>query len=43
MVREMTILMFQAIRLIEDKCLRDKNNYFNVITNSNNVRIAIIE
>ena len=38
MVREMIILMFQPIGLIEDKYLRERNDYFNVLTNSNNVR-----
>ena len=42
MVREVIILMLQPIRLIGDKCLREINDYFNALTDRNNVRVAII-
>ena len=45
MVREIIILMlmFQLTGLTEDKCLEERTDYFNVLTNRHNVRITMIE
>ena len=43
MVRERIILILQPIGLIEDVCLKERNDYFNVLTNKNNVKVVIIE